>query len=115
MIVKYNDDLKSPECLISNTALALNKLGQDLQTMSESRFYKSEQKDTEGFYNTVLMGVSFVIEDDDSDKIALNLNEGTFVISGNKIAISDLGESLTNIFNDDTKAGAHLHLSLIHI
>ena len=105
MIVRFNDNPKSPECLLSTSALALNKLGEELQQVSDKRFYKGKKASADGFYNSVLAGVSFVIEDDDSDKIALNLIEDIFVISGSKTALCDLGESLFNVFDNDSKDG----------
>ena len=109
MIIRYNDDHKYPECLLSDTSLALNKLGRELQKVSDKRFYSAKKANSNGIYNSVLDGVCFELEDDDSDKIALNLLKSTFLISGNKTALEDLGEGLMNVFNEGTKAGTHIH------
>jgi len=109
MILRYSHDSRFPECLLSDTAQALSKLGQELQKLTDMRFYKARELAVDEIYGSVLEGIRFAIDDNNSNKIALNLVDNTFVISGNKTAIRDLGQGLINIFDSDAKAGTHIH------
>ena len=109
MRVFFNGNPKSPECLLIGSSSDLRKLGQSLRTLNTEFFYRSKNLEPNKHYNSVLSGIHFAIEDENSDKLSMNLRGSVFVLSGNMIAMSNFGQGLINVFDETAISGAHLH------
>jgi hypothetical protein len=112
MNILCDGDWERPEIEISDSISGLIKLGNVLTSVDSEVEILSEQKKSQ-FYSENLNGLLLkkTLKPKDNDTLNIVIVDKKLVFEGSDIALSKLGMSLLDFFDEESQEGKHLHLN----
>ena len=109
LFVSSTENWEGPEVEVSGSAASMSKLGRIIKQLEGRQEIETCLEDDE-FYPVSIPKLVVERVNDESDRLTVKVEESTLSLSGNAIALENLGDSLINFFNDDASIGEHFQL-----
>lgn len=111
IIILFDDHLGYPEIELSGRWDTLASLGKIINEVKDYCEIQAEQKKSDIYTGNLNL---LILQRDESERfkdlIEISVCNKNLVIKGNQVAFNNLGDSLINVFTEDTFDGYHIHL-----
>lgn len=97
-----NGNAEENQVEVSGTILSLKTLG-DILTQTTTTTTLNLQTFSDKFYPRKFDSLQIIYQEDQTNRVSAQIKGNKFIIKGNSIALSILGDSLNNFFDKDSK------------
>lgn len=104
-----NGNAEETQVEISGTILSLRTLG-DILTQTTTKTTLNLQTRLDKFYPKKFESLQIIYQEDQTNRVSIQIKDSKFIIKGNSIALSILGDSLNNFFDKESKNFDHFHI-----
>jgi len=104
-----NGNAEETQVEISGTILSLTTLG-DILTQTTTTTTLNLQTCSDKFYPRNFESLQIIYQEDQTNRVSVQIKGNKFIIKGNGIALRILGDSLNNIFDKESKKYDHFHI-----
>ena len=104
-----NGNAEETQVEISGTILSLTTLG-DILTQTTTTTTLNLQTCSDEFYPRKFKSSQIIYQEDQTNRVSVQIKGNKFIIKGNSIALSILGDSLNNFFDKESKKYDHFHI-----
>lgn len=109
LYVACDGDWEEPEVQTSGSSKALAEFGALLNDIAEPITLVVPALESE-LYPVSVKKITIEPDQSRGDRITVTIDENNFALTGTKVALSKLADSLINFFDDDSSIGEHFQL-----
>ena len=109
LYVACDGDWEEPEVQASGSSKALAEFGALLNDIVEPITLAVPALESE-FYPVSMKKITIKPDQSGGDRITVTIDENNFSLTGTKVALNKLADSLINFFDDDSSIGEHFQL-----
>ena len=108
-----NGNAEETQVEISGTILSLTTIG-DILTQTTTTTTLNLQTCSDKFYPRNFESLQIIYQEGQTNRVSVQIKGNKFIIKGNSIALSILGDSLNNFFDKESKKYDHFHICLLY-